>query len=144
MRRGDYILMLYRAAGEPDVSGACGFTDVPEDAYFAAAIAWAWEAGIVDDAGGDSFEPMSPVSRQQAFTFTYRALGVLDKQFADGTAEDLERFPDADLLDDYAVIPTATLISLGIIEGSDGRLIPHNTLTRAQMAKVLAMVLQLP
>ncbi|MCL2367232.1 MAG: phosphodiester glycosidase family protein [Oscillospiraceae bacterium] len=143
MLRGDFILMLYRAAGAPAVDGSSGFHDVPEDAYFAQAMAWAESVGVVGGAGTGLFEPLAPLSRASAFTFTYRALSVIGIDVQSGTYEDLMPFPDADQVADFAVVPTATLIRLGIVEGSNGQLIPDSTLTRAQMAKVLSMVLQL-
>ncbi|MCL2152279.1 MAG: phosphodiester glycosidase family protein [Oscillospiraceae bacterium] len=145
MKRGDYILMLYRAAGFPETDLAVSsFDDVPPDMYYADALAWAKATGIAQSVTGNNFEPQSPISRQDAFTFTYRALDALGKRYEDGSFQDMERFPDAGLVADYAVIPTATLINLTVVEGSDGMLIPEETLTRAQMAKVLAVVLQLP
>ena len=142
MKRCDYILMLYRAAGEPEVGVFKAFDDVPEDEYYSQALAWAGETGIAESIDGN-FYPQLPLTRQDAFTFTFRALKIMDKLYVDGTAEDLAGFPDAGLLDDYAAIPTATLIALGVVEGMDGILSPDTTLTRAQMAKVLAVVLQL-
>jgi len=143
MKRGDYILMLYRAAGLPEAGEAGSFDDVPSDMYYADALAWAKQTGIAESLVGNNFEPQSPVSRQDAFTFTYRALGSLNKEHTDGAPEELDRFPDAGELAGYAAIPTATLIKLGVVEGSGGMLIPLETLTRAQMAKVLAVVMQL-
>ena len=143
MLRGDFILMLHRAAGLPAPSESSGFYDVPEDAYFAQAMAWAREAGIAGGTAANIFEPLEPLTRAAAFTFTYRALRVIGTEFEAGTAKDLADFPDAGDVADFAVIPTATLIRLGIVEGSNGLLIPNSTLTRAQMAKVLAMVLQM-
>jgi len=142
MRRGDFILMLHRAAGTPAPNGISGFDDVPADAHFAQAMAWAQEIGIVA-AGGGNFRPLEPITRASAFTFTYRALEIIGIDVQSGTSEDLASFPDADEVADFAVVPTATLIRLGIVEGADGLLIPESTLTRAQMAKVLTMVLQL-
>jgi len=143
MKRADYILMLYRAAGEPEVSEEESYDDVLLDEYYAQALSWAKETGITDDTEDNCFDPQSPLSRQDAFTFTYRALEVLNKCYSDGTDEDLEPFPDAFEIDEYALVPTATLIALGIVEGSEGMLIPHSTLTRAQMAKVLMYVMLL-
>ena len=164
MKRADYILMLYRAAGEPDFEGEGNFDDVPADAYYARALAWAMASGIAfsansDDTEGGSggetgeetgpgpgentFDPQEPVTRQDAFTFTYRALPVLGIERDDGTFDDLAAFPDADTLSDYAAIPTATLIRAGVVDGMGGMLAPRETLTRAQMAKVLAVVLRL-
>jgi len=143
MLRADFILMLHRAAGMPAASEPSGFVDVPEDAYYAQAMAWAREVGIVSGAGGGVFEPMTPLTRASAFTFTYRALNILGIDYESGTYSDLADFPDADTVPDFAVVPTATLIRLGIVEGSNGMLIPESTLTRAQMAKVLTHVIMM-
>ena len=144
MRRGDYILMLYRAAGSPETSGTDSFRDVPAGAYYEQALIWAKETGIADGYEYGTFSPREPITRQDAFTFTYRALDFLNVEYSDGDASDLKGFPDAGLLEEYAVVPAATLIKLGVVEGSNGLLIPLNTLTRAQMAKVLAVTMQLP
>ena len=143
MKRGDFILMLYRAAGEPDPGVFVSFDDVPAEAYYADAIVWAKKIGITEDSDDNLFNPQTPLSRQDAFTFTYRALRILDKQYTDGTEIELEGFPDAEMIDDYAIIPTATLIELGVVDGMNGFLEPYGTLTRAQMAKILAVTLQL-
>lgn len=154
IRRCDFVLMLYRAAGEPQIGGSsaqaessvdCGvfFSDVPEDAYYAKAVAWARSVGITDGTGDGNFSPQSPLTRQQAFTFIYRALSSAETGIADGTAEDLAPFGDADLLAEYAVTPAATLVSLGIVEGSEGMLSPLSRLNRAQMAKILTLALRL-
>ena len=143
MKRGDFILMLHRAAGEPEASVFSSFDDVPGEMYYSQALEWARRAGIAEGADGNNFYPQMPLTRQDAFTFTYRALSILNKLYPDGTTEDLAGFTDAELVNDYAVIPTATLISLGVVDGIDGTLSPHATMTRAQMAKVLAIVLQL-
>ena len=143
MLRADFILMLHRAAGRPQPSVIESFADVPTDAYFAEAMAWAMEVGIAGGSIETMFYPRDPITRASAFTFTYRALPYMGIYIQSGTAEDLEPFPDAADVGDFAIVPTATLIRLGIVEGSNGLLIPDSTLTRAQMAKVLAMVMQL-
>lgn len=143
MKRADFILMLYRAAGQPGYDDDGNFDDVPPDVYYTKALAWAKASGIADAGDDNSFDPQAALTRQDAFTFTYRALGILNKEYADGAGEDLAGFPDADSLAEYAVIPTATLIKLGVVEGMNGILSPLTTLTRAQMAKVLTVVLQL-
>jgi len=143
MSRGDFCLMLYRTAGLPEFEMVETFDDVPDDIYYAKAVAWARAAGIAEAVEGNDFCPAEPLSRQDTFTWIYRALDILDKQYEDGVPDDLEIFPDSWELADYAVIPTATLISLGLVGGMDGRLEPAGTLTRAQMAKIVATVIQL-
>ncbi|MGE4486130.1 MAG: phosphodiester glycosidase family protein [Oscillospiraceae bacterium] len=143
IKRGDFILMLYRAAGQPVVETAATFTDVPAEAYYNAAISWAEVQGIAKGTGEGVFEPEKTLSRQQAFTFVVRALGLLGIEYTEGTAEDLAAFSDTDSIAEYAVVPTATLFNMGIVGGSDGMLSPESNLTRGQMAKVLSMVLGL-
>ena len=153
MKRCDFVLMLYRAAGMPASEGSPSaddvnntsalFADVPADAYYFDAVAWARKAGVTDGTGGNNFSPESPLSREQAFTFVYRALGLLNVPFADGSAEDVSAFPDAGEVADFAILPTATLINLGVVAGSDGMLLPRESLSRAQMAKILTVTLQL-
>ena len=143
MRRADYILMLFRAAGEPEFDDCGNYDDVDGESYYATALAWAKAAGVTDMTEVNLFDPQQPLERQDAFLFTYRALSVLGIEYEDGTWDDLEGFPDADSIDDYAMIPAMTLVSLGVVEGMDGMISPHSTLTRAQMAKILAVTLQL-
>ena len=139
MRRGDFVLMLYRAAGEPAVSGRAEFSDVPPDAYFAGAVAWAAAEGITQGRGDGSFAPYDTLSRQEGFTFLYRALGALGVQAAAGDASLLDAFPDGDKVSDWARTPTASLIAMGVVSGSGSGLNPYNSLNRAEMAKILAL-----
>jgi hypothetical protein len=143
MKRGDFILMLYRAAGEPELTSIFGFDDVEHDAYYARALIWARKMEIAHGLDGNNFYPQEPLTRQDAFTFTYRALSAMEKEYTDGSIDELDGFPDAEMIEEYAVIPIATLIRLGVVDGMNGIISPESTLTRAQMAKVLAVTLQL-
>lgn len=143
IKRGDFVLMLYRAAGKPAVTGSASFTDVQSADYYADAIAWAEASGIAQGGGGGLFNPSGTLTREQAFTFVYRALTALKITSADGTPDDLAVFSDKGKLSAYAVTPTATLVKLGIVSGSGGMLTPKGAMTRAQMAKILSSVLDL-
>ena len=141
IKRGDFVLMLWRAAGRPAASGASVFTDVQADAYYASAIAWAAENGIANGVGDGCFAPEAALTREQAFALVYRAFGALGKTAADSDAALLDGFADGASVSDYARVPAATLISLGIVGGSDGLLNPQGNLTRAEMAKILCVAL---
>ena len=144
IKRGDFVLMLYRAAGLPDVVGALdSFVDVPSDAYYAAAVAWAKENGITTGVGDNKFDPLSNLTREQAFTFVYRALNLLKIGLPALTESALQGFADADEVSEYAITASETLIALGVVGGSDGKISPKNPLTRAQMAKILCVTLRL-
>lgn len=139
--RGDFILMLYRACGSPAVSDKYSFMDVPRNTYYASAIAWARALGITTGFDDGTFRPDTPLTREQAFTLVYRAFPALGVSYIDSALSLLNAFSDKTLLADYAAIPTATLIRMHIVSGSNGRLEPTENLTRAQMSKILCITL---
>ena len=51
---------------------AAAFTDVPADAYYAKAVAWAVEQGITLGTSSTTFSPDDPCTRGQAAAFMYR------------------------------------------------------------------------
>lgn len=140
MKRGDFVLMLYRAAGQPAVSGSAGFEDVAADAYYADAVAWAVANGITEGKGEGAFAPDDTLTRQEGFTFLYRALDVLGGGFVEGDTALLDSFADGASVAEWARSATATLITNGVVEGSESGLNPTGSLTRAEMAKMLASV----
>ena len=77
IRRGDFLLMLYRAAGSPAVSTTVNFPDVAPTDYYATAIAWAQENGLASGMADGTFAPKTNVTREQAFTILNRALPLM-------------------------------------------------------------------
>lgn len=73
--RAQGAALLYRAAGSPAVSGSASFTDVPADAYYADAAAWAEQKGITGGIGNGLFGPHNNCTRAQIVTFLYRLYG---------------------------------------------------------------------
>ena len=65
LNRAQAVSWLYAMAGSPEVSGAPDFTDVPDDAWFADAAAWAQEHGIVLGFPDDTFRGNGNVRRAQ-------------------------------------------------------------------------------
>ena len=73
--RAQIVTFLWRAAGSPAPKHMSSFADVPADAYYAKAVAWAVENGITSGTGGGKFSPDAPCTRAQCVTFLYRAAG---------------------------------------------------------------------
>lgn len=71
--RSHAVALLYRAAGNPAVSGSARFSDVAADAYYANAVAWAEEKGITTGIGGGLFGSDNHCTRAQIVTFLWRA-----------------------------------------------------------------------
>lgn len=138
--RGDFMLMLYRAYDLQAVGGE-SFPDVPADSYYAQAIAAGKALGIAQGSGG-SFRPTGSISRQEAMTLLYRALQAAGKDL-DGSAGALDAFADGDAVADWAVEGVSALVHAGVIQGSEGRIDPDGTMTRAEMAVALWRALNL-
>lgn len=141
LTRGMLVTTLYRLAGEPEVAEKTTFQDVPDGRYFSRAVAWAQANGIVKGVTEDAFCPDALVTREQAATFLYRyATGYLGQAPVEGA--DLSVYQDAGDISGYAREAVAWATAGGLFQGfGDGTLQPKGTLTRAQMAKLLAVLM---
>ena len=74
--RAQIVTFLWRAAGSPTPKNMSSFADVPADAFYAKAVAWAVENGITGGTGDGKFSPDATCTRAQAVTFLYRASGA--------------------------------------------------------------------
>ena len=72
--RAQIVTFLWRAKGNPAVSGNAPFTDVASDAYYAAAVTWAEKNGITGGIGNGLFGSNNTCTRAQIVTFLYRAI----------------------------------------------------------------------
>ncbi len=139
--RGDFVLLLYNAAGKPAVTAPCTYTDTAPTDYFYNALSWAENSGVALRAGNGPFNPREPITREQAFAMLYRYLPVIGRSCPDAGLSVLDQFQDKDDIADYAKTAVATLAAQGLASGSGGNLDPKGTLTRAQMASLLYRVL---
>lgn len=69
--RGQTVTFLWRFNGSLAVSGG-SFADVPANAYYADAVAWAVAEGITNGTSATTFGPDDPCTRAQIVTFMYR------------------------------------------------------------------------
>ena len=137
IRRGDFVLMLYAALGKPAVSTPCTFQDVSASDYYCTALAWGQANGVASGTGNGCFSPNAQITREQAFTILRQALPLLNIQCEDGNPDILKNYSDYSSFSDYALIPTATLVSQGIVGGKGSGIDPAGKLTRAEMAILL-------
>lgn len=69
--RSQFITLLYRAFATEQMEGF-PFTDVPADAYYRDAVAWAYGKGVTRGMTSTTFEPLRSCNRGQIVTFLYR------------------------------------------------------------------------
>ena len=128
--RAQIVTFLWRAAGSPAPKSISSFTDVPADAFYAKAVAWAVENGITSGTGESKFSPNATCTRAQAVTFLYRASG---SPAVSGSAE----FSDVSATAFYADA-VAWAAKKGITTGIGGGLFgADNDCTRGQIVTFL-------
>lgn len=71
--RAQAVTFLWRAAGSPEPKTLSSFADVPADAYYAKAVAWAVENGVAKGVSETAFAPDAGCTRAQIVTFLWRA-----------------------------------------------------------------------
>lgn len=72
--RGQVVTFLWRANGQPKVSGTNAFSDVSAGAYFADSVRWAVDRGITKGTTDTTFSPGNTCTRGQILTFLYRGM----------------------------------------------------------------------
>ena len=128
--RAQIVTFLWRAAGSPAPKNMSSFTDVPADAFYAKAVAWAVENGITGGTGDGKFSPDATCTRAQSVTFLYRAAG---SPKVSGSAE----FGDV-ATNAYYADAVAWAAKNGITGGIGGGLFgSNNDCTRAQIVTFL-------
>ncbi|MGM9640478.1 MAG: S-layer homology domain-containing protein, partial [Faecousia sp.] len=138
--RAMLVTTLYRMAGEPEVAELSTFTDVPANQWYAKAVAWAQDNGIVKGVTDTAFAPNASVTREQAAAFLYRYVTLYLKQEPVKGA-DLSVYKDADSISNYAKEAIAWATAEGLFGGFEDKTIrPGDFLNRAQMAKLLTVL----
>lgn len=135
--RGDYVLVLYRMAGEPEVAEEAPFADVAPDAYYAKAVAWAYSKGYINGKGA-GFAPKDSLTRQEAMKILFGIAGSRTGMEAMFTASYDAAFADSGEIAAWAKPAMYWAYYEGIISGtSETTLAPGAKATRAQLAKIL-------
>ena len=141
--RADFVTVLWRAAGSPSAASS-GFADVPQDAYYAKAVAWAKQKGIVDGISADAFDPMGVLTRQAAMKILFGfSGGQSGQELLFATAYD-SAFADSASIADWAKAGMYWGCYNELIAGmGNGCISPQTSATRAQLAKILVKYTEL-
>ena len=131
MTRAMLAQTLYRSAGSPAVSGSDSFTDTRADAWYADAVLWAVQEGIISGYGGGLFGTNAPVSREQIAVILWRDAGSPAAQAG-------APFADEGSIASWAAQAVDWAQSSGILIGRENnRFDPQASATRAEVAVML-------
>ena len=138
--REEFAVLLSRYMGINTADYAAvevPFADMDQvDSWAADAVRAMYALGIVGGStvnGQQVFNPDGTLTRAEAVTMLGRM-----QTYEGVTPADLSGFSDAASVPPYAVEHFQTMVALGVIGGSDGKLDPNGTMTRAAVCKVLA------
>lgn len=141
MQRGMLVVVLYRMEKEPEVSKGQIYSDVPPDRYYADAVAWATQAGVVEGDGNGKFRPEDPLTRQELVKVLYgyaekvKGLDISKK-------DELTAYTDKDQVAAWALEATRWSVGTEIVKGTTATEIsPSGNAKREQLATMLVRFL---
>ena len=139
--RAQFITMLYRAAGSPEVKNASlKFDDAGTIADpYVTAVAWGVENKVISGYGDNTFRPDQNISRAQMATFMYRYM----KDVAGYDFGDVKPcgFEDANQIAAPFVDAVNAIVSAGVMNGMNAKTFaPNNTANRGMAATVILRV----
>ena len=128
--RAQAVTFLWRAAGSPEPKTLSSFADVPADAYYAKAVAWAVENGVAKGVSETAFAPDASCTRAQIVTFLWRA----QQSPASGGENPFTDVP----ADAYYAQAVAWAVENGAAKGvNETAFAPDDNCTRAQIVTLI-------
>lgn len=141
MNRAMLVTVLYRMEKEPTAEGdGKRFADVSAGAYYAKAVAWASDKGIVAGCSETQFGPEDTITREQLAVILNRYATY--KGYNTSKTADLAAFQDADQISEWARVPVQWANAMKLLNGrTSTTLAPKGSATRAEVAKILVTFL---
>ena len=134
--RGMIMQILYNLAGQPDVEGNSGFTDVSGGYWGSDAIAWAVENGVAEGFGDGTFRPDDSLTREQMAVVLHNYAYRMGWDVS--ASGDLSGFTDIPEGEYWARDALAWAYGEGLITGtSESTMEPNAQTSRAQIAVIM-------
>ena len=135
--RAQFVTVLYRIAGEPQVTIDNPFADVESGRFYTNAVLWAYDMGITTGVDSTHFDPNGTLVRQAMVTFLMRFADTI--QIDTSARADLSGYTDEDQVSRYARTAMEWAVSEGIISGMTAdTLAPAGVASRAQIATIIS------
>ena len=136
--RGMFVTVLYRAEGEPEMQNkSIPFSDVKADMYYANAVNWAQQNGIVNGVTETEFAPDDNITREQMAAIMFRYAQHKGKDTTQGGMA-IREFSDYEAISDYALNAMTWAVNTKLITGKgENTLAPQDNATRAETAAIL-------
>ena len=138
LTRAMLVTVLYRAEGEPATNRSIPFSDVDMGAYYASAVSWAKQNGIVNGVTENEFAPNIDITREQIATIMHRYAMYKGYDVESGENTNILSYDDSDSISDYAISSMQWATGSGLIKGkTESTLNQLDNATRAEIAAIL-------
>ena len=138
LTRAMLIAILYRAEGEPAVNKSIPFSDVAVNAYYANAVIWAQQNGIVNGVTENAFAPDNNITREQIAAIMFRFAKYKGYDVSVGESTNILSYTDARDVSEYAVSAMQYAVGSGLMKGkTESTINPLDNATRAEIAAIL-------
>jgi hypothetical protein len=114
--RGMLVTILHNLAGKPKPTITTGFSDVPSDEWYTAAVYWAKENGVVAGYPDGTFAPTKPVTRAEFVVTLYGFAKNIERR--DVSNDWILGFGDNRDIDKWAQPAVKWAVSAGVISGN--------------------------
>lgn len=136
LTRGMLVTILHNMNGKPNVATKNKFPDVQDSTmYYYKAVNWAVQNKIVSGYDNGKFGPDDLITREQLAVILWKYSkykGTYKEQTAD-----YSKFGDSKNISDFAKKGMNWAVGTGVITGSNGKLLPTGTATRAEAVSML-------
>lgn len=135
--RGTIALIIKNIDG-PSEKTYWSYLDVPEDSWYAEAVAWCSEAGVMEGYGGGYFGPDDSITREQLVSILYRYAQYKNFSNMETTGVELLEYKDYADISGYAGGPMQWALKNSIISGKENNMLdPKGVATRAEIAQII-------
>lgn len=145
LTRAMFITVMHRISDLTIPQNESPFIDVDSDTWYADAVAWGFENGIISGISKKEFAPNENITREQIATILYRYAKYkgIDVDTPVKNA-DLSAYSDVKQISDWATDAVKYCINSKVINGDGtGYILPKNNATRAEMATIIVRFIQM-
>ena len=136
LTRAMLVTALYRAEGEPATNRSIPFADIEMGSWYANAVTWAQQNGIINGVSETEFSPDDNITREQIAAIMHRYAKF--KGMDAVTLEENLHYADVNEISEYAVSAMNWAVGTGLMKGKSTTTInPKDNATRAEIAAIL-------
>ena len=136
--RAMLVTILYRNEGEPEVAFDVTFKDIDANAYYAKAVVWGQQNGIINGYSETEFAPGQNITREQIATIIHRYMIYKGYDTTVNEGASSTDYTDYADVSGYAKDAVSYAISSGLLNGkTETTLNPLDNATRAEIATIL-------